>query len=339
MVVKKGYKQTEVGVIPKDWMVRPLCSMLKENPKYGINAAAVKLEGDLPTYIRITDISEDGYYLPVEKVGVDNSFSASYVLVEGDLVFARTGASVGKSYLYNPKDGELVYAGFLIKISPDSRLLLSNYLFQFVKTKIYWNWVKLMSMRSGQPGINGNEYGQLLIPLPPTKTEQTAIANALSDADAWIQSLTRLIDKKRQIKQGAMQTLLNPYENGRLKEGWVDLRFIEIVDKYIDYRGRTPNKIGMAWGGGNILALSANNVQMGKIDIEKEAYYGSEALYKKWMIQGECQKGDVLLTMEAPLGNVAQIPDNKKYILSQRVLLIRPNDKISRDFFEPLHER
>ncbi len=57
-------------------------------------------------------------------------------------------------------------------------------------------------------------------PLPPTKTEQTAIANALSDADALIQSLTHLIAKKSQIKQGAMQTLLNPYENSRLKAGW-----------------------------------------------------------------------------------------------------------------------
>ncbi len=88
----------------------------------------------------------------------------------------------------------------------------------------------------------------------------------------------------------------------------------------------------MNWGNGNILALSANNVQMGKIDIEKEAYFGSAELYKKWMTQGDCEKGDVLITMEAPLGNVAQIPDDKKYILSQRVLLIKPNNFINRDY-------
>jgi len=121
------------------------------------------------------------------------------------------------------------------------------------------------------------------------------------------------------IKKGYKQT-----EIGVIPDDWDTDQFINIVDKYIDYRGRTPKKIGMEWGKGNILALSANNVQMGKIDCSKEAYFGSDELYKKWMVQGTCEKDDVLLTMEAPLGNVAQIPDNKKYILSQRVILIKP---------------
>ena len=86
----------------------------------------------------------------------------------------------------------------------------------------------------------------------------------------------------------------------------------------------------MDWGGGDILALSANNVQMGQIDAEREAYYGSDDLYQRWMTQGDCERGDVLVTMEAPLGNVAQIPDDKKYILSQRVLLIKPKAVLAR---------
>ncbi len=97
----------------------------------------------------------------------------------------------------------------------------------------------------------------------------------------------------------------------------------EVVFKYLDFRGKTPLKIGMEWGGGEILALSANNVVMGGINKDKEAYYGSELLYSKWMNKGVCELGDILLTMEAPLGKVAQIPDNKKYILSQRVILVK----------------
>jgi len=220
--IPSGYKQTEVGVIPEDWNVRHLRPMLKQNPSYGINAAAVPLKGDLPVYIRITDISDDGYFMPSQRVGVDHPLSEKYYLENGDLVFARTGASVGKSYLYNPDDGKLVYAGFLIKIKPDARVLSPAYLSHFVKTQTYWGWVQVMSMRSGQPGINGNEYGQLLLPLPPTKAEQTAIATALSDADALIQSLEKLIAKKRNIKQGAIQELLNP------KEGWVVKKLGEI---------------------------------------------------------------------------------------------------------------
>jgi type I restriction enzyme S subunit len=79
----------------------------------------------------------------------------------------------------------------------------------------------------------------------------------------------------------------------------------------------------MSWGGGNILALSANNVHMGHIDTSREAYYGSERLYQTWMTHGPTRRGDVLITLEAPLGNVARIPDDKKYILSQRVVLLR----------------
>ncbi len=79
----------------------------------------------------------------------------------------------------------------------------------------------------------------------------------------------------------------------------------------------------MSWGGGDIPALSANNVGMGSIDFSKETYLASNALYKKWMTKGDAQKGDVVLTTEAPLGNVAQIPDDRRYILSQRTILIR----------------
>ncbi|MFI8565177.1 restriction endonuclease subunit S [Rhodococcus sp. NPDC078407] len=98
---------------------------------------------------------------------------------------------------------------------------------------------------------------------------------------------------------------------------------VQLLAHLIDYRGRTPRKLGMDWGGGEILALSANNVQMGGIDTSKEAYFGSEALYARWMTNGTTKLGDILMTLEAPLGNVAQVPDEEKYILSQRVVLLR----------------
>ncbi len=129
------------------------------------------------------------------------------------------------------------------------------------------------------------------------------------------------------LKPGYKQT-----EVGVIPEDWNLMPFVRAVGTYIDYRGRTPRKLGLSWGGGDILALSANNVQMGRIDPDKDAYFGSEELYRTWMVQGECERGDVLLTMEAPLGNVAQIPDARKYILSQRVLLIKPKNWLLRDF-------
>lgn len=122
---------------------------------------------------------------------------------------------------------------------------------------------------------------------------------------------------------------------GMIPKDWDVWNIEEIIDNIIDFRGKTPLKIGMTWGGGDIPALSANNVEMGKINLEKETNYASEALYKKWMNKGDTKKGDIIITMEAPLGNIAQIPDNKKYILSQRVLLFKTKkDLIYNDFFK-----
>ena len=99
VTVPKGYKQTEVGVIPEDWEVIPLENRLANTPSYGINAPAIPYDSQYPTYLRITDISDDGRYVDESKASVQHSLASNYRLFEGDLVFARTGASVGKSYL------------------------------------------------------------------------------------------------------------------------------------------------------------------------------------------------------------------------------------------------
>ena len=171
LTTKKGFKQTEVGLIPEDWRVSQLKDLLSENPKYGIGAAAIEFDYNCYTYLRITDIDDSGKLIEKGLKSVNHIESENYILEEGELVFARTGASVGKSYLYNPKDGILVYAGFLIKIKPNKTLLDSSYLKSLVNTNLYWNWVTVNSMRSGQPGINSNELGTFIVPLPPTLKE------------------------------------------------------------------------------------------------------------------------------------------------------------------------
>lgn len=96
----------------------------------------------------------------------------------------------------------------------------------------------------------------------------------------------------------------------------------------MDYRGRTPKKLGLDWGGGSIPAISARNVRMGSIDFTEEFHVGSEALYRRWMSQGDMEEGDSLITTEAPLGNVAAVPGGRKYILSQRTVLLRPKPEL-----------
>ena len=256
--VPSGYKRTEVGVVPEDWGVQSLKSMLGEPPSYGINAPAVPFDGSLPTYIRITDIGEGGRFRPTPRVSVNGARGTLCFLRPGDLVFARTGASVGKSYLYDPRDGPLVFAGFLIRIAPDPNQLRSEYIAQYVQTRSYWNWIANNSARSGQPGINAWEYGSLPVPLPPLP-EQRAIAAVLTDADALIGSLEALIAKKRAIKRAAMQRLLT----GRTRlpgfEGeWGTGRLGEVATIAM---GRTPSRDVPAYWGGEHVWLSVSDLK------------------------------------------------------------------------------
>jgi len=201
------YKESKLGMVPKEWGVERLESLCTEKPTYGINAAAVDFTHQLPTYIRITDIDEEGNFSKTGRKCVDSPFSSNYCLKKGDLVFARTGATVGKTYLYNEADGLLVYAGFLIKVSPNTKTLNSDFLKFLTETPYYLNWVGLMSQRSGQPGINGNEYGGLLIPKPDPK-EQKNIAAKLLTIQRKINTEQSYLHKLQSIKQGLMADLL-----------------------------------------------------------------------------------------------------------------------------------
>jgi type I restriction enzyme, S subunit len=202
------YKESKLGWIPKEWEVDSLSNLCSEKPTYGINAAAVDFTYHLPTYLRITDIDEDGNFSKTGKKCVNSSFSNDYILNQGDLVFARTGATVGKTYLYNEADGILVYAGFLIKVHPDEKVLNYHFLKFLTETPYYLNWVELMSQRSGQPGINGNEYGKLTVPKPKLN-EQELFSKLLLSIKNKIQTEQSYLHKLQQIKAGLMADLLS----------------------------------------------------------------------------------------------------------------------------------
>jgi type I restriction enzyme, S subunit len=116
-------------------------------------------------------------------------------------------------------------------------------------------------------------------------------------------------------------------------EPWEQRKLLSCIEKITDFRGRTPKKLGMDWSESGYLALSALNVKDGYIDFSQDVHYGDQALYDKWMTGNELHEGQVLFTTEAPMGNVAQVPDNKRYILSQRTIAFDvKEDIITEDF-------
>ena len=191
-----------------EWEYTPMGNLLMSSPNYGVNAAAVPYSERLPKYLRITDISDEGSYLSDKKVSVDLEPTDGNYLDEGDIALARTGASVGKSYRYRKEDGRLVFAGFLIRVKPDKKRLVSAYLANYLTTWQYWDWVAVTSARSGQPGINSIEYSSLAIPLPPGDlAEQKRVADCLTSLDEMIAAQTQKLDALKTHKKGLMQQL------------------------------------------------------------------------------------------------------------------------------------
>ena len=118
-----------------------------------------------------------------------------------------------------------------------------------------------------------------------------------------------------------------------LKFAWEQRKLLGCIEKITDFRGRTPKKLGMDWSESGYLALSALNVKDGYIDFSQDVHYGDQALYEKWMNGNELHEGQVLFTTEAPMGNVAQVPDNKRYILSQRTIAFDVKEDIITENF------
>ena len=117
--------------------VIPLKDACDGKLKYGINAPAVPYNPSLPNYIRITDISDDGYFIKEGRSSVECQDITLYNLKENDILFARTGASTGKTYIYRREDGTLVYAGFLIKASINPQKANSKFIFYLLHTERY----------------------------------------------------------------------------------------------------------------------------------------------------------------------------------------------------------
>lgn len=189
------------------WHEVKLKECVEGSLNYGLNAPAIPYKYGTPKYIRITDISEDGKYIDDEIVSADSNDFTGFYVTKGDILLARTGASTGKSYLYDENDGELVYAGFLIRAKINEERYNSAFIFNMLHTNDYWNWVIATSMRSGQPGINGKEYGSYSF-LCPEKKEQDLIAEVLIETDEYIVKLEHMLKKKKNILWGTLQQLI-----------------------------------------------------------------------------------------------------------------------------------
>lgn len=215
MELRGGYKQTEVGVIPEDWD----CVAMGDIGESLIGLTYSPNDVNEYGVLVLRSSNVQGNQLAYDNnVYVNMELPKRVMVKNGDiLICVRNGSRklIGKCALIDETAKGAAFGAFMsIYRSKYSKFVF----YQFQANVIHKQIEEVMGATINQ--ITNKDLASFGIPLPPTKTEQTTIANALGDVDAWIQSLTRLIAKKHEIKQGAMQTLLNPYDKGRLKAGW-----------------------------------------------------------------------------------------------------------------------
>lgn len=179
--------------------------------EYGIGASAVDRSDDLYTYLRITDIKDDGTLNTADLKSVSDEKASRYLLKPNDIVFARTGASTGRNYFYDGSDGDLVYAGFLIKFSLDPQKVNPKYIKYYCLSDAYRGWVHSFNTGSTRGNINAQTLGNMEVPLP-TRSQQDGIVSILSSFDAKIRNNNALNDNLEQQAQAVYQNFIASYK-------------------------------------------------------------------------------------------------------------------------------
>ncbi len=248
---------------------------------YGMNAAAKPYDGQ-NKYIRITDIDEaSSTYNNSSIVSPDGILSENYVVNEGDILLARTGASTGKSYLYRKSDGKLYYAGFLIRANVAEHN--PYFVFSQLHTYRYWRWVSIMSARSGQPGINSLEYASFPI-FTTTLKEENKISSLLSLIDERITTQNKIIEKYESL----IQAIIYQKKMDGIREGnWQKTELSKVLQE------RTEKNIN----GYTICSVSVSQGVINQIE-----YLGRSFAAKETSHYNVVKYGDIVYT-KSPTGD------------------------------------
>ena len=343
-----GFTETEIGWIPTDWSIQSVASLAYVDSESLSNKTAADFTF---RYISLGDVDAGKLIGDHSLITFAEAPSrARRIVKSGDILFATVRPNL-KGHLFARRVyGNVVASTGFAVIRAKAGVASPAFLYQSLLSGNVDAQIEKLTVGSNYPAVNSADVKGLLLPVPPLP-EQQKIATTLTAVDDKLDVIARQIEATQTLKQGLMQTLFSrgvgtqdadgrwvPHaefkdsEQGEIPVGWTVAPLGELIEKLMDFRGRTPKKLGMDWGGGDIPALSANNVRMGYIDFDRECYLGSDELYAAWMVQGDTRKNDLVFTMEAPLGNVAVIPDNRRYILSQRVVLLRANQRVKHSY-------
>lgn len=285
---------------------------------YGIGAPSVDFDPNLFTYLRITDINDDGTLNKSNLKSVSDERAGEYLLEPNDIVFARTGNSTGRSYFYDGSDGKLVYAGFLIKFSIDPQKVNPKLLKYYTHSQPYFDWVKSVDNGATRGNINAQTYAQMPIELP-SRIEQDNWVSLLGSLDDKID----LLHRQNATLEKMAETLFRHWFVEEDNNGTISL-LIDIQNGYAfkskDFKDRGSNRV-----------IKIKNISGGIINIENTDFLDIE-IVSTISDKFEIRSGDILIAMTgAEIGKVGIIPNTSRTLwLNQRVGLLKEKFKGSK---------
>lgn len=324
-------------------------SLLSEPPEYGAGEAGIeRLNDTTPRYIRITDIDENGELLPGLGMTAAN-VEPQYFLRDGDLLFARSGNTVGKSYLHESErvSYPCFYAGYMIRFRFGEKVL-PKYVFAFAQTPYYHEWVSAIQRSAGQPNINAQEYRNLEIPLPPLSEQRKIVAEldaayaAKRAADEKATKLLASIDDmvlnelgianlpKPDSSLSARMFIVSAKEvhNGRLDAYYYKGKFKELTKKLFCCNcvpfGRLITEIYNGidcrdYKESGVPYLKVANVKPGEFDFDDLKYIDSQEVGAKDIA---LRAGRMLLTRKGTFGNAIALNEDYDYAISSEVFCL-----------------
>ncbi len=311
---------------------------ISKSIEYGLNASAKDFDG-IHKYIRITDINDSSRLFLTDKLSspdVDFTLEEydSFKLQKNDLLFSRTGASVGKTYLYRDSDGEVYYAGFLIRARL-GELSDGNFIFQQTLTDKYKRFIEITSQRSGQPGVNGKEYGDWALGMT-SLPEQSAIGSLFRTFDDLLNSYKGNLVNYQSLK-ATMLSKMFPKAGQTVPEIRLDgftgeWKFSSIGEQadITKLAGFEFTKHVVYSDEGEIPAIRGLNVKNQKINLSDVKYIDRSDFSK--LNRSKLIENDLLFTYVGTVGEVARVPENVLWYLAPNVSRIRLNRTLDSRF-------
>jgi type I restriction enzyme S subunit len=300
---------------------RPLKRFCVGGGEYGLNVSTDAYSDSGIRLLRTTDINRDGQLRSdIEPIRLNSSIQEVPIISPGDVLFSRSG-TLGRAYLHAPGHEKMTYAGYLVRFQPridtDGR-----YLKYCSQASFFERQIATDAVTSTISNFNAERYNHIRLPWHCLRS-QHSIANFL---DAETARIDAVIAKKRQLELALLERILTVIDATIWNHDF-HLERLRNVARFIDYRGATPAKAESG-----VPLITASHVKDGNLDTNLDPQWLSPTVAQQWMRRGLPSIGDVVLTTEAPLGNVAQITE-ERVALAQRLIMLKPHsDRILSDF-------